>query len=230
VRSDSWSGITRKKVDKKVVYRHQKCDTVLTVRIETSKECPVCHTVGLGNHVHNRPEREPATGLLYGRWHRRFENQPCSGCISRLADNEKRIAEIDAATLALTEYRLNKSPLLDFSFSAEYQRRDSASRAFYALLLALTEGTRRRAEYCDGEGLAVVPDEKRRSSDCNRADWIGRMTPAAAAAFQDLYEMFVEFTDGAYAAGKERGQNILIQLQSGEIGLADFNSALTKRR
>jgi hypothetical protein len=56
------------------------------------------------------------------------------------------------------------------------------------------------------------------------------MTPEAAATFQDIYEMFVEFTDGAYAAGKKRGQNILLQLKSGEIGLADFDEAIARRR
>jgi polysaccharide biosynthesis/export protein len=42
--------------------------------------------------------------------------------------------------------------------------------------------------------------------------------------------VFVVFTDGAHAKGKERGQNILLQLKSGEIGLADFNEQIERRR
>jgi hypothetical protein len=229
VKSDSWSQIRREKRNSKVVYLHQKCNSLLSLRTETSKECPVCHTVGLGNYLHNRPEREEATGLLYGRWHRRFENEPCGTCISQIADNIKRIAEIDAEKANLAEYRLNRSPRLDFSFAADFQRRDEAAKAFYALLFAVTEGTRRRIH--SSEGLETVPLEPPNGSgDANRAEWVGRMTPEAAAAFQGLYEMFVEFTEGAYAKGKERGQNILLQLKSGEIGLADFNEQVERRR
>jgi hypothetical protein len=176
VKSDSWSQIRREKRNNKVVYLHQKCDSLLSLRTETSKECPVCHTVGLGNYIHNRPEREETSGLLYGHWHRRFENEPCGPCISQISDNIKRIAEIDAEKANLAEYRLNRSPRLDFSFAADFLRRDEAAKAFYALLFAVTEGTRRRIH--SSEGLETVPVEPPNASgDANRAEWIGRMTP-----------------------------------------------------
>jgi hypothetical protein len=54
----------------------------------------------------------------------------------------------------------------------------------------VTEGTRRRIH--SSEGLETVPLEPPNGSgDANRAEWVGRMTPEAAAAFQGLYEMFV---------------------------------------
>lgn len=183
----------------------------------TTKECPVCHTVGMQGYNTKVGSFDEKTGRPYGQWRERPENEPCVSCTDEIESLRRFQVETVKATESLEAWTVLKNPCFYIDgvtvhdpYKLEYALRD--------LCCAIGRPA------IEEKSIGMMPTQPEQPGIRNES--YGKYLYAAGVAekVQNLYEAIRHCIGLTAKNNLEKGRSLILQLAEGKITGGDFEN------
>lgn len=177
----------------------------------TADPCPLCKKAA-GDHYDD--------GLSVPFRHK---DSVCKHCLAEIQDLRNTVRRLERM-VSHGDIK-NPRPRQVYPFPSGFTGSQESRKAVSNALVTIAKIVGGKSDENEWYRVPKVRDNKSFLFEGERmaATFYLSMTDEEHSALQSLYEAIKDNTDSAYKEGRERGKDILLSLQAGDIGLSEFD-------